>query len=62
MQTLTVLNLQRNEIGDQGAQYLANALQTNTVTQLLYSFITYSQSSLNTDTHNLKSSNEQNRR
>jgi hypothetical protein len=31
IQTLTTLNLAWNQIGDQGAQYLANALQTNMV-------------------------------
>ena len=31
-QTLTTLDLQNNQIGDQGAQHLANALQVNKVT------------------------------
>jgi hypothetical protein len=31
MQTLTTLNLAYNVIGDKGAEYLANALQHNTV-------------------------------
>ena len=30
-QTLTTLHLKRNEIGDQGAKHLANALQQNKV-------------------------------
>jgi hypothetical protein len=34
-QTLTTLNLSSNEIGDQGAQDLANALQINKVTTIL---------------------------
>ncbi len=32
IQTLTTLNLGSNEIGDQGAEHLANALQQNKVT------------------------------
>ncbi len=31
MQTLTVLHLEKNKIGQQGAQYLADALQQNKV-------------------------------
>jgi hypothetical protein len=31
MQTLTTLNLEYNEIGEQGAEHLANALQQNKV-------------------------------
>jgi len=31
MQTLTTLNLSNNQIGDDGAQYLANALRNNHV-------------------------------
>jgi len=59
IQTLTTLNLTFNRIGDEGAQFLANALQTNTVRELLYSSITGSPSSFNTDTHNVASSREQ---
>jgi len=33
-QTLTTLDLSRNEIGDKGAEHLANALQQNKVTRL----------------------------
>ena len=33
-QTLTALNLQINEIGDQGTEYLAKALADNTVTSI----------------------------
>jgi hypothetical protein len=47
-QTLTTLNLYKNQIGDQAAEHLANALQQNKVTSLRqlhflcnYSFIIY---------------------
>ncbi len=33
-QTLIILDLNDNEIGDQGAEHLANALEQNKVTQL----------------------------
>lgn len=33
-QALTTLHIRRNEIGNQGAQYLANALRQNNVTYL----------------------------
>jgi hypothetical protein len=55
IQTLTTLDLGWSNIGDEGAQLLANALQTNTVRELLYSSITHVASSLNTDTHNVES-------
>ena len=35
-QTLTTLILYLNQIGDQGAQYLADVLQINTVRQFFY--------------------------
>jgi hypothetical protein len=34
IQTLTTLDLDRNEIGAEGLQHLANALQSNTVREL----------------------------
>ncbi len=37
MQTLTTLDLQGNEIGDAGAEYLATALQMNKVKNLFHS-------------------------
>ncbi len=49
MQTLTALELTGNQIGDQGAQYLANALQQNNVTFLFSLYITHSL--LHADTH-----------
>jgi hypothetical protein len=44
MQTLTTLNLAQNEIGDKGAEHLANALRHNTVSLvsnllILYGFL-----------------------
>ncbi len=62
IQTLTTLNLTLNKIGDEGAEFLANALQTNTVRELFYSSITRSPSSFTTDTHNVESYIERNRR
>jgi hypothetical protein len=40
-QTLTTLNLWCNQIGIEGAQYLGNALQSNTVSPDTYSPILY---------------------
>ncbi len=48
-QTLTTLNLAWNGIGDQGAQYLANALQKNQVTFSISHSIMHSL--FQTDTH-----------
>lgn len=39
MKTLTTLDLQHNSIGDEGARYLASALQTNKVGLFLCSWI-----------------------
>jgi hypothetical protein len=39
IQTITKLNLSRNEIGAQGAQHLSDALRNNTVRYILSSFI-----------------------
>jgi len=62
IQTLTTLDLRWEQLGKEGAKFLANALQTNTVRELLYSSITGSPSSFNTDTYNVGSSTEQHRR
>jgi hypothetical protein len=35
IQTLTILNLEHNDIGASGVQYLADALQNNKVTFIL---------------------------
>jgi hypothetical protein len=61
-QTLTTLNLQSNEIGAQGAEHLANALQENKVTSLRRptSYATI-HSSFITDTHNTESSKQRDR-
>jgi Ran GTPase-activating protein (RanGAP) involved in mRNA processing and transport len=42
MQTLTTLDLQENQIGDEGAQHLAQALQNNTARQLFFRSTVYS--------------------
>jgi len=55
IQTLTTLDLRGKQLGKEGTKFLANALQTNTVRELLYSSITGSPSSFNTDTHNVES-------
>jgi hypothetical protein len=61
IQTLTTLDLGRNQIGGEGAQYLAHALETNTVRKLLYSSIKYSRCPFITDTYNAVSWKEPNR-
>ncbi len=50
VQTLTTLALQDNQIGDQEAQHLANALQQNKVTTTLLLLLNTSPSSY-ADTH-----------
>lgn len=54
-QTLTILYLARNEIDTEGARYLADALQSNTVRQYFYSLISSPPSLFDTDTHNIVS-------
>jgi hypothetical protein len=56
-----MLNLARNQIGDVGAQHLAQALQNNTVKDVFFFSITYSSLSFNADTHDTRSSMEPNR-
>lgn len=56
-----MLHLDENKIGDQGAQYLGNALQINKVRQFLHTSITYVSCSLNADTQNAESCQEPNR-
>jgi hypothetical protein len=43
-QTLTTLNLGQNQMGDQGAEHLANALQQNKVTRLAPVFFLFNAS------------------
>lgn len=44
--------LSQNKIGDRGAQYLADALQSNTVTHIILSLATeYPATELHIDTH-----------
>ena len=40
-QTVTTLNLSFNQVGDKGAQHIADALRNNTVTLMLSSSIEY---------------------
>jgi hypothetical protein len=53
VQTLTTLDLENNQIGPQGAEHLANALQQNKVTTALLLLLNTSPSSY-TDTHHTK--------
>jgi hypothetical protein len=50
-----MLDLWGNEIRPQGAQYLADALQSNTVSHVLSTSITYLPSSFNIDTYQAES-------
>ena len=43
-QTLTYVDLYANEIGDQGAEHLANALQQNKVTRFILLFFLFNHS------------------
>jgi hypothetical protein len=55
IQTLTILNLSWNNIGDAGAPHLAHALQSNAVREILSSSVTYQLLCFNTDTHHINS-------
>jgi hypothetical protein len=44
-----------NEFGDEGAEYLANTLQTNRVSHILWSSTAFSPSLFNIDTNNNES-------
>src|SRR3984957_5455407 len=61
-QTLTTLDLRWNQIGEQGAQHLANALHNNTVNHFLYSSISLPSALFHTDTHHTQPSTQSNRR
>jgi hypothetical protein len=52
---LTTLNLQANQIGVRGAQYLADALKYNTVNDILQLLIVISLLSFNLGTQNFSS-------
>lgn len=54
-QILTTLNLENNNIDDRGAQYLANALKTNTVRIFICSSLSYSSLPFKIDTHHTMS-------
>jgi hypothetical protein len=59
IQTLTTLNLDCNNIDAEGAQHLAQALQTNAVREVLSSSVIYRLLWFNTDTHHTESWQEQ---
>jgi hypothetical protein len=61
MQTLTTLDLYNNNIGAEGAQHLAQALQNNTVRQDLFRSTIYSPWYFNADTYHPQSWGEQDR-
>ncbi len=49
-QALTTLNLSSNQIGDKGAQDLADALRNNTVTHIFYTCMLYPSPPIHADT------------
>ncbi len=55
-----MLNLHYNEIGDEGAKFLANIMERNTVSYSLCSSIIFSESLINIDTHHIESSRKPN--
>jgi hypothetical protein len=55
IQTLTTLNVAYNNIGDEGAQHLTNALQSNAVRDVLFLSNMYQLLCSNTDTHHTES-------
>ncbi len=55
MQTLTALYLQRNGIDAEGVQYLAEALQNNTVRRIFFSSALYLPLFYNTDAYHAQS-------
>jgi hypothetical protein len=59
IQTLTTLNLNSNNIGDEGARHMAQALQSNTVSEVLSTSVTYPLLCFDTDTHHAESLREQ---
>ncbi len=56
IQALTMLNLKSNQIGAEGAQHLAQALQNNRVRDVFFFPNTYLSLSLNAGTHDARSS------
>ena len=55
IQTLITLDLAGNEIHDLGAQYLAHALEQNTVRLVLYPYCSYKYVWCDTDTYHIGS-------
>ncbi len=62
VQILTMLDLSRNEIGDEGAKQLSIALQKNQVNCILYSSISLPSALFHTETHKTPPSQESNSR
>jgi hypothetical protein len=58
-QTLTTLNLYGNDIVDQGAEYLANALQQNNVTLLTILNFLFKHSFIIPDRHSQRLASEE---
>jgi hypothetical protein len=54
-----MLHLQHNNIGDEGAQHLAQALQKNTVRQIVFLSTAYRPLSFNIDTHHAQPCGQQ---
>lgn len=54
-QTLTTLDLERNSISSEGVQYLANALENNTVILIFVPVISYESVLFVTDSNNIES-------
>jgi hypothetical protein len=57
-----MLNLHYNEIGDEGAECLANVMERNTVSYSLCLSIIFPESLINIDTHYIESSRKPNQR
>jgi Ran GTPase-activating protein (RanGAP) involved in mRNA processing and transport len=55
IQTVTTLDLAWNQIGAEGAQHLAQALQNNMVRNVFFFSITYLSLRFNADTHQTRS-------
>ncbi len=55
------MHLTTNRIGDEGAKFLADALETNTVRQFIFLSITYLLFAFNIDSYSAESLGEQNR-
>jgi hypothetical protein len=59
IQILTTLDLSENNIGEEGTQHLAHALQSNSVREVSSLLVSYQLLCSNTDTQNIESWEEQ---